>query len=136
MFLKYLNSEEKSIFLKLAMSVIKADGKLQESEKTYIDDYSREMGITEVNLDEKIDPILLAERIGDNSTEFIRRIFLLELTACAKADGDFADSEKSLINSFVKAFKISDTSLQKCLVLLDEYTNISKRIMSFVQEGE
>lgn len=136
MFLKYLNSEEKSIFLKLAMSVIKADGKLQESEKTYIDDYSREMGITEVNLDEKIDPILLAEKIGDNSTEFIKRIFLLELTACAKADGDFADSEKSLINSFVKAFKISDTSLQKCLVLLDEYTNISKRIMSFVQEGE
>ena len=136
MFLKYLDSEEKSIFLKLAMSVIKADGKLQESEKTYIDDYSREMGITEVNLDEKIDPILLAEKIGDNSTEFIKRIFLLELTACAKADGDFADSEKSLINSFVKAFKISDTSLQKCLVLLDEYTNISKRIMSFVQEGE
>lgn len=136
MFLKYLNSEEKSIFIKLAMSVIKADGKLQESEKTYIDDYSREMGITEVNLDEKIDPILLAEKIGDNSTEFIKRIFLLELTACAKADGDFADSEKSLINSFVKAFKISDTSLQKCLVLLDEYTNISTRIMSFVQEGE
>lgn len=136
MFLKYLNSEEKSIFLKLAISVIKADGKLQESEKTYIDDYSREMGITEVNLDEKIDPILLAEKIGDNSTEFIKRIFLLELTACAKADGDFADSEKSLINSFIKAFKISDTSLQKCLVLLDEYTNISKRIMSFVQEGE
>ena len=136
MFLKYLNSEEKSIFLKLAMSVIKADGKLQESEKTYIDDYSREMGITEINLDEKIDPILLAEKIGDNSTEFIKRIFLLELTACAKADGDFADSEKSLINSFVKSFKISDTSLQKCLVLLDDYTNISKRIMSFVQEGE
>lgn len=136
MFLKYLNSEEKSIFLKLAMSVIKADGKLEESEKTYIDDYSREMGITEVNLDEKIDPLLLAEKIGDNSTELIKRIFLLELTACAKADGDFADTEKELINSFVKAFKISDTSLQKCLVLLDEYTNISKRIMSFVQEGE
>ena len=136
MFLKYLSSEEKSIFLKLAMSVINADGKLEESEKTYIDDYSREMGITEVNLDEKIDPLLLAEKIGDNSTELIKRIFLLELTACAKADGDFADTEKELINSFVKAFKISDTSLQKCLFLLDEYTNISKRIMSFVQEGE
>ena len=94
MFLKYLSSEEKSIFLKLAMSVIKADGKLEESEKTYIDDYSREMGITEVNLHEKIDPLLLAEKIGDNSTELIKRIFLLELTACAKADGDFADTEK------------------------------------------
>ena len=136
MFLKYLNSEEKSIFLKLAMSVIKSDGKLEESEKVYIDDYSREMGITEVNLDEKIEPLLLAEKIGDNSTDLIKRIFLLELTACAKADGDFADIEKSLINSFVKAFKISDTSLQKCLVLLDEYINISKRIMSFVQGGE
>ena len=136
MFLNYLNSEEKSIFLKLAISVIQADGKLEESEESYIDDYSREMGITKFDLNEKIEPLPLAETIGANSTDLIKRIFLLELTACAKADSDFADTEKSLINSFVKAFKLSDDSLQKCLVLLDEYTKISQKIMTFVQEGE
>lgn len=32
MFLNFLNSEEKITFLKLAISVIQADGKLEESE--------------------------------------------------------------------------------------------------------
>lgn len=136
MFLNFLNSEEKITFLKLAISVIQADGKLEESEKSYISDYSREMGITEFDLNEKIDPLLLAEKIGVNSTDFVKRVFLLELLACAKADGDFADTEKALINSFVKAFKMADSSLKKCLSLLDEYMEISTKLMSFVKEGE
>ena len=136
MFLNFLNSEEKTAFLKLAISVIQADGKLEESEKSYISDYSREMGITEVDLNEKIEPLQFAETIGVNSTDFVKRIFLLELLACAKADGDFADAEKALINSFVKAFKLTDFSLEKCLSLLDEYMEISTKLMSFVKEGE
>lgn len=136
MFLNFLNSEEKTAFLKLAISVIQADGKLEESEKSYISDYSREMGITEVDLNEKIEPLPFAETIGVNSTDFVKRIFLLELLACAKADGDFADTEKALINSFVKAFKMTDFSLEKCLSLLDEYMEISTKLMSFVKEGE
>ena len=86
MFLNFLNSEEKNTFLKLAISVIQADGKLEESEKSYISDYSREMGITEFDLNEKIDPLPLAEKIGVNSTDFVKRVFLLELLACAKAE--------------------------------------------------
>jgi len=136
MFLNFLNSEEKTAFLKLAISVIQADVKLEESEKSYISDYSREMGITEVDLNEKIEPLPFAETIGVNSTDFVKRIFLLELLACAKADGDFADTEKALINSFVKAFKMTDFSLEKCLSLLDEYMEISTKLMSFVKEGE
>lgn len=136
MFLNLLNDEEKRIFLKLAVAVIKADGRLEESEKQYIADYSREMGITEYSLDEKIEVTALAEKIGKDSTDIVKRIFLLELTACANADGDFADTEKSLINSLVKAFKLSDSSLQECLDLLAEYTKISAKLMSFVQEGK
>jgi len=136
MFLNLLNDEEKRIFLKLAVAVIKADGRLEESEKQYITDYSREMGITEYSLDEKIEVNALADKIGKDSTDIVKRIFLLELTACANADGDFADTEKSLINSLVKTFKLSDSSLQECLDLLAEYTKISAKLMSFVQEGK
>ena len=136
MFLNLLNDEEKSIFLKLAIAVIKADGRLEESEKQYIADYSREMGITEYSLDEKIKVTALAEKIGKDSTDTVKRIFLLELTACANADGDFADTEKSLINSLVKTFKLSDSSLQECLDLLAEYTKVSAKLISFVQEGK
>lgn len=136
MFLNLLNDEEKSIFLKLAIAIIQADGKLEESEKQYIADYSREMGITEYSLDGKIEITALAEKIGKDSTNTAKRIFLLELTACANADGDFADTEKALINSLVKTFKLSNSSLQECLDLLAEYTKVSAKLMSFVQEGK
>lgn len=136
MFLNFLNDKEKSNFLKLAISVIQADGKLEESEKIYIDEYSREMGITEYDFNKKIEPLPVAEEIGNNSTDSAKRIILLELIACANADGDFADSEKTLIDSFIKAFKVSEFHLQKCLDLLTEYQKISTRLMSFVQEGK
>ncbi|UTY33281.1 TerB family tellurite resistance protein [Treponema putidum] len=136
MFLNLLNDEEKVIFLKLAISVIQADGKLEESEKSFIAEYSREMGIERYTLGEKVDPMPLAEKIGKNSTDSVKRIFLVELLACANADGDFAEYEKSLIRSFVKIFGLSESSLQDSLDLLNEYTKISAKLMNFIQEGK
>lgn len=136
MFLNLLNNEEKAIFLKLAISVIQADGKLEESEKSFIAQYSRELGIECYSLDEKVDPLSLAEEIGKNSTDSVKRIFLLELLACANADGNFSEYEKSLIGSFVKIFGFSESSLQDCLDLLKEYTKISTKLMEFIQEGK
>ncbi|MBQ9206301.1 MAG: TerB family tellurite resistance protein [Treponema sp.] len=133
MFLNLLNDVEKSIFLKLAISVIQVDGKLEENEKSFIADYSREMGIENYALDKKTDPIPLAEEIGKGSVDSVKRIFLLELLACANADGDFAESEKALIQSFVKAFGLSESDSQSCLDLLKEYTTISAKLMKFVQ---
>ena len=136
MFLNLLNDEEKVIFLKLAISVIQADGKLEESEKSFIAEYSREMGIERYAFDEKVDPMPLAEKIGKNSTDSVKRIFLVELLACANADGDFAECEKSLLRSFIKIFGLLESSLQDSLVLLNEYTKISAKLMKFIQEGK
>lgn len=134
MFLNLLNDEEKVTFLKLAISVVQADGKLEESEKSFIADYSREMGIERYTLDEKVDPMPLAEKIGKNSSDSVKRVFLIELLACANADGDFAKHEKSLISSFIRVFGLSDSLLQDGLNLLKEYTKISKGLMKFIQE--
>jgi len=136
MFLNLLNDEEKVVFLKLAISVIQADGKLQEKEKSFIAEYSREMGIEHYTLDEKVDPLPLAEKIGKNSSDSVKRIFLIELLACANADGDFAEYEKSLINSFIKIFGLSENSLQDSLELLKKYKKISTDLMKFIQEGK
>lgn len=136
MFLNLLNNEEKRIFLKLAIAVVQADGKLEESEKQYIAEYAREAGLSDYDLDTKFEPLPLAKKIGSDSAESVKRIFLLELTACAKADGNFAETEKSLINSFVKAFGLSDESLQKCNQLIEEYTKISAKLISFIEEGK
>ena len=66
----------------------------------------------------------------------LNAFFLVELLACANADGDFEVYEKSLILSFVKIFGLSESSLQDSLELLNEYTKISAKLMKFIQEGK
>lgn len=133
MFLNLLNDEEKKIFLQLAISVIQADGKVEETEKAYIADYCREMEINQNDLEKVIDPMPLIEKISNNSSEFVKRIFLLELLACANSDGNFADIEKALIVTFVKKSGLPDSLLDNCLSLLQDYSRVSLNMMSFIQ---
>lgn len=136
MFLNLLSDEEKQIFLKLAVSVIQSDGKLEESEKSLVAEYSREMGIENYTLEENVDAIPLVEKIAKNSSNSVKRIFLLELLACANADGDFSKEEKSLIQSFVKVCSLSEASLQSSIDLLKEYKTISTKLMKFIKEEQ
>ena len=66
-------------------------------------------------------------------SESVKRIFLLELVACANADGDFAEGEKKLILSLVKNFGLTENDLNTCLDLLAEYTKISVKLTDFVK---
>lgn len=136
MFLNRLNEEEKHVFLKLAISVIQADGVLEETEKGFIADYCREMEIDSCDLNEKIEPMELAEKIGKESSDSVKRVFLLELTALANVDGEFAKSEKSLILSFAKTFGISEVFIDNCSKILEEYNVVSQKLISFIQEGK
>jgi len=136
MFLNRLTEEEKSIFLKLAIAVIQADGKLEDKEKGFIADYCREMGIESYDVNEKVEYQELAEKIGKNSSDSVKRIFLLELTALANVDGEFVKSEKSLIMTFAKKFGYGEDSLDNCLKVLDEYKVVSEKLMSLIQEGQ
>lgn len=133
MFLNLLNDEEKKIFLQLAISVIQADGKVEETEKAYIADYCREMKINQNDLEKVIDPMPLIEKISNNSSESVKRIFLLELLACANSDGNFADIEKELIVTFVKKSGLPDSLLDDCWSLLQDYSRVSLNMMSFIQ---
>lgn len=136
MFLNQLNNEERSIFLKLAIAVIKADGKLEEQEKLFVAEYSREMGVTDYDLNENIEPLGLAEKIGKSSTDAVKRIFLLELVALANADGKFAESEKSLILSLLQKFGLTENQLNESLKLLAEYNDVSAKLTAFIQEAK
>ena len=136
MFLNQLNNEERSIFLKLAIAIIKADGKLEEKEKLFVAEYSREMGVTDYDLNENIEPLGLAEKIGKDSTDAVKRIFLLELVALANADGEFAESEKSLILSLLQKFGLTENQLNESLKLLAEYNDVSAKLTVFIQEAK
>lgn len=134
MFLNLLNEKEKGIFMQLAVAVIHADGKLEESEKIFLDDYAHEMNISDFDVYKKPESVEhLVGEITTNSSNTVKRIFLLELGALARTDGDFAQSERELIQLIAEKLNISDVLLQDCENLLKEYESISERLLTFVQ---
>lgn len=134
MFLKQLNQEEKEIFLKLAIAVIRADEKIEESEKAFITEYAHEMDIPSYDLNVDIEANSLFKTVNEKSTNTVKRIFLVELTACAYADGDFGKEESDLINSMIKEFGLEKSDLDKCEELLNNYTSAAAALSSFIQE--
>lgn len=134
MFLNLLNEKEKEIFMQVAVAVIHADGKLEESEKIFLDDYAHEMNISDFDVYKKPESVEhLVGEITTNSSNTVKRIFLLELAALARTDGDFAQSERELIQLIAEKLNISDGLLQDCENLLKEYESISERLLAFVQ---
>ena len=135
MFLNLLNEKEKEIFMQLAVAVIHADGKLEESEKIFLDDYAHEMNISDFDVYKKPESVEhLVGEITTNSSNTVKRIFLLELAALARTDGDFAQSERELIQLIAEKLNNSDGLLQDCENLLKEYESISERLLAFIQD--
>lgn len=134
MFLKQLNQEEKEIFLKLAIAVIRADEKIQESEKAFIAEYAHEMDIPSYDLNMDVDTYSLFKIVKEKSSDTVKRIFLVELTACAYSDGDFAKEEKDLIDSMLTEFGLKKHDLSECIKLLNNYTSIAAALSRFIQE--
>ena len=64
----------------------------------------------------------------------MKRVCFLELTALARTDDDFAESEREMIQLIASKFNISDVSLQGCEYLLKEYASISAKLLAFVQD--
>ncbi len=133
MFLKQLTKQEKDIFLKLAIGVMQADGKIEESERAFIADYAYEMGIKDYDMNSDVDIVNLCKIIRDNSRESIKRIFLIELTACAYADGVFDKKEKTFIDSVASNLGLTQQDLLECLELIKSYVNITSTLVRFIE---
>lgn len=134
MFLKQLNQEEKEIFLKLAIAVIRADEKIEKSEKAFITEYAHEMDISSYDLNIEVEANSLFKTVNETCSNSVKRIFLVELTACAYADGDFGKEESDLINSMIKEFGLEKSDLDECDELLKDYTSAAAALSRFIQE--
>jgi tellurite resistance protein len=133
-FLNQLNQQEKGIFLQLAILVIRADKKIEESEKLFIAEYAHEMDIPSYDLNSDVEAKSLCKTIGEISNYAIKRIFLVELMACANADGHFTMEEKLLIESMATDFGLTEQDLSECERLLERYISATAALTRFVKE--
>lgn len=136
MFLNSLNPTEKDNFMKLAMTLIKADGVVEESEKQILSAYANEMQIQVRSLDEQCDTDKVIEELAKSSSLKTRRIIFLELLALAFADGNYVAEEKELIKCLANAFELDKTFVDRAVNLEDAYVAAYMSLVNLVEKGE
>lgn len=136
MFLNSLNPTEKDNFMKLAMTLIKADGVVEESEKQILSAYANEMQIQVRSLDEQCDTDKVITELAKSSSLKTRRIIFLELLALAFADGNYVAEEKELLKCLANAFELDRTFIDRAVNLEDAYVAAYMSLVNLVEKGE
>ena len=123
MYLNVLTSEEKVLFLDLAVYVSKSNGLIEESEQNIIDQYCKEMGIEDYDAStlHSMDEIInLFSASNDNS----KRVAVLELLGLGYTDGSFDELENSIVKDFATSIGVSEETYNKLNRDIVEYTTL------------
>lgn len=122
--------------MRLAMTLIKADGVVEESEKQILSAYANEMQIQVRSLDEQCDTDKVIEELAKSSSLKTRRIIFLELLALAFADGNYVAEEKELLKCLANAFELDRTFIDRAVNLEDAYVAAYMSLVNLVEKGE
>lgn len=136
MFLNSLSPIEKDNFMKLAISVIKADGIIEELEKQVLSAYANEMQIGIEDIDVQIDIDKTIETLANESTDQSKRIIFVELLALAFADGNYANEEKNIIQKLANSFNFGKDFMERAISLQDSYIAAYMSLVHLVEKGE
>lgn len=131
MYLGMLSSEEKDLFLQLAINVASVDGDYSDVEKAMIDSYCIEMNIN--NNVEKVKPISsIIERFNIFSTEQTKRIVLFETVGLTLSDNNYDKKEEETIADIAKTFNIDMQFVENCKKIINDYFDFQQRINNLV----
>ncbi len=135
MFLNTLNTEEKTLFLDMAMHVSKANGLLAESEQHMIDVYCKEMEIESYD-NTQVRSIEEITKAFSNSSDGAKRVAVFELLGLGYIDGNFDEIEQTVIKDFAKGIGVSEETYNRLLRDVDEYVSLIGFIQDHVFDQE
>lgn len=121
MFVQNLNKTQQSALLFLAREIMSADNIMHENEETFTSILRSQV---EDNVSEKIVPLDELAMIFD--TERAKYSLLLELIAIAKADDEYHEKEKHLIESYSNALSVSKDKLKQLENWVSKQLTLSK----------
>lgn len=127
MFLNDFSKEGQTVFLNLAYTLMQVDGKLESKEKEVFQAYKTEMGngmLIEAKVVDYNDELAKLGSISDS----VKRKIYFELLALAKADSEYAESEKSLMNIVQERFSLSDQIVNQMDGLLDKISDVYREL--------
>ena len=123
MFLNTLNAEEKTMFLDMAIRSSQVNGLVEESERNMIEQYCKEM---DIDAHERKDIHSTDEIIEFffNSSDISKRIVVLELLGLGYIDGNYDESENSIVKDFALGIGLSEETYDKLNRDIDQYITI------------
>ena len=122
MFLNYLKEESKENFLKLCLAAAQANNVIEKEEEQLMYAYCKELGIKEQIPSGDIDvESVLSE---------LKEVISLEILGLMYSDGEYDSSEKEFVDELVNKFEITKDELEKIDKLLNEYSEVYKKMVS------
>jgi tellurite resistance protein len=117
MLLGTIKESYREVVLDLALYIAEADNEFSESEKSVIDAYRQEMGLSYQPQKKELKTILDSLSPADSNE---KRKILFEMAALVIADGSYSDEEEKLVKEISSAFNISDDFITQSIEIIDD----------------
>ena len=123
MFLNALSTEEKSMFLDMAIRASQVNGLVEESERSMLEQYCKEMDIAPHEKSElhTIDDI---KSFFSDSSDISKRVVVLELLGLGFIDGNYDESENAVVKEFALGIGLSEETYNRLKRDIDQYITI------------
>ena len=139
MFLNYLKEESKENFLKLCLAAAQANNVIEKEEEQLMYAYCKELGIKEQIPSGDIDVESVLSELKEKTNIIEKRVISLEILGLMYSDGEYDSSEKEFVDELVNKFEITKDELEKIDKLLNEYSEVYKKMVSekdFLHSGK
>ena len=133
MYLNYLRTKQKELFLDLSIITSKVDNNFNDEEKNLIEQLCQEMNIEiRYETDNLLEDIVAS--LEEISSTKEKKIILLELLGLVLVDNKEDVSEVQLIKVVKEKFAITNDEVEKAKLLVKQLYNIYSDFSSFINE--
>lgn len=129
-FISTLNADEKLLFLRSLLAMIKADGRIDDKERTLAHELARlydVAGCSEVLKNPQPKSMLLNEMKALAGNRKKARLLLRELLIIAHIDDDFDEKEMSFVEEAARALEIDERLVLELNQLILDYKLLQVR---------
>ena len=131
MFLSNLNSNQKNLFIQLAIKAAESNGIVPIEQKNMLKAFAMEMSISPVYTTDRDTEDIINELIA-SSNERELKIILFEILGIIVADSVFDEKEKVFVGHVVEKCNLNTALIDQMVKLLDDYANVFKSIVDVV----
>ena len=93
-------------------------------------EYCKELGIKEQIPSGDIDVESVLSELKEKTNSIEKRVISLEILGLMYSDGEYDSSEKEFVDELVNKFEITKDELEKIDKLLNEYSEVYKKMVS------